>query len=200
MNLNIFKKAPALNIVKFDGKTPYNVVVRDAHVYDTGEYVVGDNANEFPFIRILAEEATTRTPLHWNIKFWGIAPRYYTDPKTGAKTQGDSERLSACKALSRGLGVDFTNDIEKLYQLLDGACLRVIAEEVVVRDEEGEPVRNDDGTVRVWHKVKILRPEDGAPSREPSLAQRINSDNVAKAEAKRANKGKRGYPGNTGEA
>lgn len=192
-NFNSLKK---LETVKFDGKTPYNVIVRDVHVYDVGEY----NENTEAIIRILAEEETTRTPIKWNVKFVGIAPRYFTDPETGVKTQYDSERVSACKALSRGLGIEYTNDIEELYQHLDGACLRVLAKEEIVRNEDGEPLTDESGLVRVWYKVKILAPASAELKGEENMAKRINSDNIAKAEAKRARKGQRGYAGNTGEA
>lgn len=184
-----FAKLQEVRKVSFDGVTPHDVIVMAVNVWDVGEYY--DNTT--PTMQILAEEAITRTPVKWTLKFAGIAPRYYTDKETGKRVQMDSERVAACKALSKALGWEYTSDIKKLYLALTGSCIRVVVSEDVSTDDNGDPRRNDQGEIIKYQKVrKYLAP---SKEKEPSMPERI-----AEAEAKRARKGKRAYPGNEGEA
>ena len=180
-----FASLKAVKSVRFDGTSAYDVIVTETNLFDVGEYYENTEA----LIQILAEESVTRTPLKWTLKFVGTAPRYYKDATTGKTVQCDSERIAACKALSKALGREYTSDIETLYKALKGSCIRVIAREEYVTNENGEPRRNENGEPMTYFRVKYL-----APSKEdkPSMPERI-----AEAEAKRARKGKREYAGNT---
>lgn len=180
--------------VEFNGNDTIVAIVTGIQPYPNGtEY------NSAPFMKVMAEEARTRTPFSWNIKPYGIAPRYFKD-EDGVVHQYECEQFTCCRALSKALGYSAPCfDINKVLTAFSGAAFCCTVKEENVLDEDGEIRRTENGLPMKWYRVKLLTPDSGELPHEESMAEKINSQNAAKAESKRAQKGKRGYAGNTGD-
>ena len=178
---------PKKQTVDFDGKTEF-----------TAEFVrfqarpTGDVYSTRPYVALFYRVKETGDVFMRKLYVYEINDTVATDVNGNTyirKAPQDRVRIE----LSRAAGKNF-DDIDDALAWIGKNPRKVLIKSTPVLDEDGEVRRDDKGIPMSWKDMRFVPlPET------PKKTEAPRPEMAAEAEAKRAQKGKRGYAGNTGE-
>lgn len=178
---------PKKQLVDFDGKTEF-----------TAEFVrfearpTGDKFGTRPYLALFYRVKETGDVFMRKLYVYEVMDTVATDANGNTYIRkAPQERVRI--ELSRAAGKNF-DDIEDALTWIGKNPRKVLIKSVPVLDEDGEVRRDDKGVPMSWKDMRFVPlPET------PKKTEAPRPEMAAEAEAKRAQKDKRGYAGNTGE-
>lgn len=113
------------------------------------------------------------------------------------KAPQEQLRLEICRA--SGLNLDIDGALEWLENEKRNHSIKATIEKLPCLDEDGELRRDENGIPMYWYRMRLVNPDRVNKNPPEGAIDAPQPERAAEAEAKRAQKGKRGYAGNTGE-
>lgn len=197
VNQNIYDGRTVIDIkphpvkIEVDGKIEYTAIEpRDK----------GDDFSTRPYDAFWYEVPATGDILCRKLYTYEIHETTVYDPKTNTnkkrKSPQELTRLEICRAAGQVFD-DIDTALDWLEDKKGKHSLKAYIEKLPSYDDDGEQRRDKNGCPCYWYKMILASPERVIKEAPPAAVE-IPDNRAAEAEAKRANKNRRGYAGNTG--
>ena len=158
----------------------------------------GDDYSPRPYVAFWYKVPATGDVLMRKLFAYEIQETVTID-KDGKAIKRKSPQERVRLEISRAAGQDM--DIDTALTWLENAhgkhSIKAYIEKLPVQDEDGEIRRDSWGLPMYWFRMVLANP-DRVIAQAPATGPEAPDNRAAEAEAKRANKDRRGYAGNTG--